>query len=173
MNLNFNIDYQTSFGEELVLNLVSSGHEGERKINQYRMYTLDGMRWMCSIDNVLHSDGHIDYFYSLMRGEEVLRKEWTLEMHRLELIACKAEHYTVYDHWIDIPENAYLYSSAFTDCINRHDPYLCTYRALESSCTTTPSRRAVGRLGQRTVNGVLGSGQCRANGGAQLQRMDG
>ena len=121
MNLNFNIDYQTSFGEELVLNLVSSGHEGERKINQYRMYTLDGMRWMCSIDNVLHSDGHIDYFYSLMRGEEVLRKEWTLEMHRLELIACKAEHYTVYDHWIDIPENAYLYSSAFTDCINRHE----------------------------------------------------
>ena len=121
MNLKFNIDYQTSFGEELVLNLVASDHDGERKINQYRMYTHDGMRWMCTIDNVIHSTGHLDYYYSLMRGEELLRREWTLETHRLELVACKAEHYTVYDHWIDIPENAFLYSSAFTDCINRHE----------------------------------------------------
>jgi 4-alpha-glucanotransferase len=26
-------------------------------------------------------------------------------------------NYTIYDHWIDIPEDAYMYSSAFTDCI--------------------------------------------------------
>ena len=121
MNLNFNIDYQTSFGEELVFTLLAADHDGKRHTSQYRMYTHDGIRWMCHVDNVVLSDSHIDYYYSLMRGEELLRREWTLETHRLELFACRAERYTVYDHWNDIPDNAFLYSSAFTDCINRHD----------------------------------------------------
>ena len=37
--------------------------------------------------------------------------------HRLEIIAPKANRYTVYDHWLDIPEDSYMYSSAFTDCV--------------------------------------------------------
>ena len=121
MNLYFNIDYQTVFGEELVLNIISSDHEGEKETTQHRMETRDGMRWTCTILNVIKSGTNIDYFYSLVRGDQVLRREWTLETHRLELAAKKANNYSVYDHWIDIPDNAYLYSSAFTDCINRRE----------------------------------------------------
>ena len=43
--------------------------------------------------------------------------EWTTVMHTLELNAAMGNHYTVYDKWHDIPEDSYLYSSAFTDCI--------------------------------------------------------
>ena len=121
MNLIFNIDYHTTFGEELVLNLISSEREGEKKITPCRMATLDGMRWTYSLNTVLKTNTHLDYFYSLNRGDQMLRREWTLETHRLQLVARKASDYTIYDHWIDIPENAYLYSSAFTDCINRHE----------------------------------------------------
>ena len=40
MDLKFNIDYKTRFGEELVLNIVNEGSEAK-----YRMITTDGERW--------------------------------------------------------------------------------------------------------------------------------
>jgi len=51
------------------------------------------------------------------RGDAVVRQEWLVEPHHLELVAGDHARYTVYDHWLDIPEDAYLYSSAFTDCV--------------------------------------------------------
>ena len=38
--------------------------------------------------------------------------------HQLNVTAERANDYTIYDHWRDIPEDSFLYSSAFTDCIN-------------------------------------------------------
>jgi 4-alpha-glucanotransferase len=52
-----------------------------------------------------------------MRGDQEARHEWMVEPHRLEFAATKATRYVVYDHWIDIPEDAYMYSSAFTECV--------------------------------------------------------
>jgi 4-alpha-glucanotransferase len=52
-----------------------------------------------------------------MRGDEEARHEWLVQPHRLEFVAQKGMHYTIYDHWVDTPEDAYMYSSAFTDCI--------------------------------------------------------
>ena len=121
MNLIFNIDYQTTYGEELVLNLVTYDQEEEKEITSCRMTTRDGMRWTYGLNSVLKVGKHLDYYYSLNRDNEVVRREWMMETHRLELAARKASEYIIYDHWIDIPENAYLYSSALTDCINRHD----------------------------------------------------
>ena len=45
MNLYFNIDYQTIFGEELVLNIVTNNNNGEFLTTQYRMSTKDGLQW--------------------------------------------------------------------------------------------------------------------------------
>lgn len=42
--------------------------------------------------------------------------------HQLDVNARKAAVYTLYDHWKAMPEDAYLYSSAFTDCINHQAP---------------------------------------------------
>ena len=39
------------------------------------------------------------------------------EPHRLEFAAEKGVRYTVYDHWLDIPEDSFLYSTAFTECV--------------------------------------------------------
>ena len=121
MNLLFNIDYRTAFGEEIVLNLVSSDREGDKEITECQMSTHDGERWTCSLNKVLQAGTYLDYYYSVKRDGQTMRREWTLETHRLELVARKGESYTIYDHWIDIPDNAYLYSSAFTECINRRE----------------------------------------------------
>ena len=112
MRIGFNLEYQTTFGEELMLNILAEG-----KTEQHKMGTLDGLHWMCELNKTVKADKCIDYFYSVVRGEQQARTEWLTEPHRLELVAVKGARYTVYDHWIDIPEDAFLYSSAFTECV--------------------------------------------------------
>jgi len=112
MRIGFNLEYQTTFGEELMLNILAEG-----KTEQHKMGTLDGLHWMCELSKTVKADKCIDYFYSVVRGEQQARTEWLTEPHRLELVAAKGARYTVYDHWIDIPEDAFLYSSAFTECV--------------------------------------------------------
>ena len=113
MKLIFNLDYHTTFGESLVLNIM--GTEG--KVQQHKMATVDGEHWSCEVTKNKTGEGYIDYYYTLQQGDETTRHEWLVEPHRLELAAEKGARYTVYDHWIDIPEDAYMYSSAFTDCV--------------------------------------------------------
>ena len=108
MKLTFNLEYQTTFGEELVLNILTK---------HYKMSTIDGLHWSCQLTLGPKDGACIDYYYTVMRGDEELRHEWLVEPHRLELAASKGVRYTVYDHWLDIPEDSYMYSSAFTDCV--------------------------------------------------------
>ena len=114
MDLRFNLEYHTAFGEALVLNVVSSDSEGEKMTNSYKMTTIDGRNWSCDVNSLLKVGTSLDYFYTVTRDGVEVRREWTLETHRLELAARKATRYVVYDHWVDIPDNAYLYSSAMT-----------------------------------------------------------
>lgn len=120
MNILLNITYDTSFGEELVLNLITGREEGSIVTTPYRMHTNDGHVWKCDLNLGLETGTHIDYYYTVVRGETtVVRSEWVVEPHRLELTSMRGGPFVVYDHWIGIPSDSYLYSSAFTDCIRR------------------------------------------------------
>ena len=55
----------------------------------------------------------LDYYYSVFNADGETTHEWLTEAHRLDFSALNGTHYVVYDHWIDIPEDTYLYSSAF------------------------------------------------------------
>ena len=112
MKIRFHLEYQTTFGEELVVNILSGDNT-----EVHKMGTLDGVHWACELNKAVKTGTQIDYFYSVMRGDEQARKEWIVEPHRLEFTANKGERYTVYDHWLDIPEDSYLYSTAFTECV--------------------------------------------------------
>ncbi len=117
MDIRFNIQYATAFGEELMVNITSPDGDTAQTL---RMTTLDGNTWsgrMCIADDALPA--RIDYFYSVMGGGRQQRQEWKTVAHRLELNAAKAKQYTTHDRWEDIPQDSYLYSSAFTECINR------------------------------------------------------
>ena len=120
MNLNFNIDYHTRFGEELVLNLIHTDQKGNQKASQFRMGTKDGLHWSYQMNMPDEQSGTIiDYYYSVDCSGTEKAHEWTTFPHRLELNARKAHNYHIYDHWTEMPEDSYLYSSAFTDCLNR------------------------------------------------------
>ena len=112
MKLQFNLEYQTTFGEELVLNILS-----DKKVEQHKMTTLDGLHWTCELTKTLKANVFTDYYYSVYRGDQETRHEWLTEPHRLEFAAIRGIRYTIYDHWIDIPEDSYMYSSAITECV--------------------------------------------------------
>ena len=112
MRIVFNLEYQTTFGEELVLNILK-GEEPEK----HKLGTLDGIHWNCELKKTGKFNDRINYYYSVVRGEQPVRTEWLAEPHHLDLTGSKDTCYMVYDHWIDIPEDAHLYSSAFTACV--------------------------------------------------------
>ncbi|MBR5102563.1 MAG: 4-alpha-glucanotransferase, partial [Muribaculaceae bacterium] len=116
MKLNFNLDYQTVYGEEIVINILSENNPD--KATKHKMVTLDGKTWTAQVALAARECAFIDYYYSVEREGMVLRHEWTVVPHRLEQVASKSAKYTCYDHWNDIPDDSYLYSSAFTDCVS-------------------------------------------------------
>ena len=115
MKIFFNIQYATTFGEILRLNVVGKGKDIEKV---YSMNTYDGKSWHCEI-TVENGTTQMEYYYSVENGDSEVRHEWTTVSHRLELNAKRAMTYFVNDRWNDIPYDSYLYSSAFTDCVNR------------------------------------------------------
>ena len=114
MKLQFNVEYHTRFGEHLVL-CLKDGEMGEKLLD---MSTADGWHWTCELQRQGKKGLSLDYCYQVSNEQgEQLRREWQIAPHKLELTAANASQYFVFDHWIDIPEDSFLYSSAFTECI--------------------------------------------------------
>lgn len=116
MTVQFNIEYKAMFGEQIVVNIQTE--EGELKLP---LETTDGERWACDW-GVESPEKSYTYYYSVEREGRAVKTEWLMIKHQLDVNARKAAVYTLYDHWKAMPEDAFLYSSAFTDCINHQVP---------------------------------------------------
>ena len=116
MTVQFNIKYKVMFGEQIVVNIQTE--EGELKLP---LETTDGERWACDW-GVESPEKSYTYYYSVEREGRAVKTEWLMIKHQLDVNAKKAAVYTLYDHWKAMPEDAFLYSSAFTDCINHQVP---------------------------------------------------
>ena len=116
MTIQFNIDYKVMFGEHIAVN-IQSGEE----VLKLPLQTSDGEKWAC--DWCVESpEKSYTYYYSVEREGRAVKTEWLMIKHQLDVNAKQAAVYTLYDHWKAMPEDAYLYSSAFTDCINHQAP---------------------------------------------------
>lgn len=116
MTVQFNIKYKVMFGEQIVVNIQTE--EGGLKLP---LETTDGERWACDW-GVESPEKSYTYYYSVEREGRAVKTEWLMIKHQLDVNAKKAAVYTLYDHWKAMPEDAFLYSSAFTDCINHQVP---------------------------------------------------
>ena len=47
MNIHFHLDYNTYYGQDLILNVIKGYHNGEKETTEYRMHTTDGYHWDC------------------------------------------------------------------------------------------------------------------------------
>lgn len=124
MNIKFKLPYHTTYGDELLLNIAPSPEDDNLALDlsQFKviaMTTHDGATW--TLDTTLDSKdvSRYDYFYSVRGIRGIKCSEWKTVMHRLDLTAVKANTYEVNDRWTDFPGDTYMYSSAFTDCVNR------------------------------------------------------
>ena len=154
MNITFNIPYRTEYGEELLLNIAPTAGEAESvpDSSQYKvlsMSTHDGETWSLKMQLDPKESPRYDYFYSVRGIRGMKRSEWKTVMHRIDLNATKAVRYVVTDRWIDFPGDTYLYSSAFTDCVNRRieeQPKTSGYAATLRLAVRAPQLRSGMRL---------------------------
>ena len=122
MNITFSIQYRTTYGEELILNVapvVGDGDSTAGTFNVVAMSTLDGKTWTAETKLDEEVSERYDYYYSVRDFRGTKRSEWKTIKHRVDFTAMKARHYFINDEWMDFPGDTYLYSSAFTDCVNR------------------------------------------------------
>lgn len=154
MIVQFNIEYKAMFGEQIVVNIQTE--EGELKLP---LETTDGERWAC--DWCVESpEKSYTYYYSVEREGRAVKTEWLMIKHQLEVNAKKAAAYTLYDHWKAMPEDAYLYSSAFTDCINHQVPQVMkpeTGSKIVRLIVRAPQLRDGERLGVLGADKALGA----------------
>ena len=106
MTLNLNIEYRTTWGEEIVLCVGSKRYA--------LIYKGEGL-WSVEIPKFTFRKG-IEYTYEVVCNGVTVRKEW--KKHTLSLAGCSAPKVlTINDRWNDRPSDAPLYSSAFTKAI--------------------------------------------------------
>lgn len=121
MKLFFYLQYATIFGQDLRLNIMGeTTAKGDKALENtvYAMTTVDGKMWQCEIE-LEKAPNSINYFYSIDKWGKEERKEWQTVTHRLDMNVPNASEYKIYNRWTDIPYDSFLYSSAFTDCVNR------------------------------------------------------
>ncbi len=131
MNLIISLEYNTVWGESLVLCL------GKREIPM----TCDGFgRWTAKVSRV-SPEALNRYGFKLVRRDGGVRREW--RHHSLNLVGvASSTSIIVRDRWQDAPEDAPFYSSAFTKGIFSREGFR---QAAES---TQQDSSAHGRLAQ-------------------------
>ena len=106
MKLNVSIEYRTNWGEEIVLCLGGKRYP--------LAYTSEGL-WEGTVARVA-LEKTSEYGYEVVRDGQTVRTEW--KKHILVLPeGAEPKILTVYDRWIDRPEDSPFYSSAFTNAI--------------------------------------------------------
>ena len=106
MKLNVSIEYRTNWGEEIVLCLAGKRYP--------LAYTSEGL-WEGTVARVA-LEKTAEYGYEVVRDGQTVRTEW--KKHILVLPeGAEPKTLTVYDRWIDRPEDSPFYSSAFTNAI--------------------------------------------------------
>lgn len=121
MKLFFYLQYNTIFGQDLRLNIMgetTAKGDSASENTVYAMTTVDGKMWQCEIE-LEKAPKSINYFYSIDKWGKEERQEWQTVTHRLDMNVPNASEYKIYNRWTDIPYDSFLYSSAFTDCVNR------------------------------------------------------
>lgn len=120
MTLSFNIEYRTSWGEEVkILGSVPElgGGISEKALP---LHTVDGVHWTADVDVRIPRNGMITYRYVICRGLEVVRVEWDSLPRTLHVTGKSAKHYRIVDCWKNLPEQQYFYTSAFTESLLAH-----------------------------------------------------
>lgn len=120
MILLFNIEYRTSWGEEIRV-LGSVPELGSSVPGQaVPMHTVDGIHWTAEIKVKVPESKEIHYSYHVYRDGQAIRNEWNNLPRTLYVSDDPAKSYRMEDSWKNLPEQQYFYTSAFTESLLAH-----------------------------------------------------
>lgn len=119
MKLQFRIGYRTNWGEEVCIAMTSFNAAGKATEKIFPLMTDNGEYWRGEV-KLPQTAKAISYYYVIQREGQEVRKEWTVTKRVLPL-GSGDRKYTFFDFWKDIPFDAYLYSSAFTESFSRKE----------------------------------------------------
>ena len=99
MNIRFDIEYRTIYGEDLFLNIL--GHDGSA--SPHAMHTRDGIIWSIELD----VPQAIDYYYTVTWEGREKRSEWMLCPHSFDPkeVSDPTVPAVQRDAWMDAPDN--------------------------------------------------------------------
>ena len=117
MKIKFTINYYTTWGEELRTVVSLEGKAGERVDKEFLLTTDDGHTWKAEVEIGTNGVARFTYVYKVFREGLCVRNEWNASPRYFDVDANKT--FVMNDHWRDIPMMSHLFSSAFTECINR------------------------------------------------------
>ncbi len=120
MIVSFNIEYRTSWGEEVWLTGSTSELGNNDFAKAIPLQTVDGIHWTVEKELQPSDENVITYSYFIWKDEKIVRKEWNSIPRHLYLRGDKNKKYRIYDNWKNIPEQQYLYSAAFTESLLAH-----------------------------------------------------
>lgn len=152
MNIRFNIEYYAYTGEQVAINII--GIDGTIAIHQL-MTTQDNAHWTYEWTADGCQASTVDYYYTIKRGGQTLRREWTSVCHRLDMPTRRQTDVEVYCRWTDMPQDTYRYSSAFTECLHPHP--VMPLRSPGDRCVRVVCRAPQLRSGHRLV--LTGAGR--------------
>lgn len=117
MVLSFNIEYRTSWGEDVrvsgsILELGNNLPE-----NAFPLHTADGIHWAGAVEINQPASRAIQYQYQICCAGKVVRKEWNGLPRVLHLGEDADKTYHLQDCWKDLPEQQYFYTSAFMESL--------------------------------------------------------
>lgn len=114
MNLSFNIDYRTNWGESLYItgNIPALGNGDKSKAVKLDLY--GEQLWKTRI-SVPDNTTEFSYSYFVRHENGYEREEWG--KGHVFRSGKDVRDYEVFDHWSDLPWNKPFYSVVFSDCV--------------------------------------------------------
>ena len=116
MNLTFNVDYRTDWGETLYLCGNHPALGGGDPSKALPMNFTGNEKWQLFVNCDIPAGETIEYHYIVRNESGVERREWG-QPHRIT-ITPGISRCEIFDHWQDQPMDKPYYSSAFTECVN-------------------------------------------------------
>ena len=113
MNIGFQIDYRTVWGESVLVTATWISKTGKKSQEEVSLSTTDGEVWRG--ETFVPTDAaQVEYSYSIVQDEKTVRCEWT-GVSRSMTLPKGFHRLQCTDRWRDEPSDNYLYSSAFTE----------------------------------------------------------
>jgi len=163
MKLYFLIEYRTAWGESMQLELMYTTAAGKSTKKQISLGSTDGVQWSGEV--VLPSAAErVEYRYQMIKDGQIERQEWSVLPHTL-VLQSGVKKVRCIDRWRDLPQNAYRYTSAYTEAFARHElgnmPAVIAKRnlTLRLYAPELPAGQVLALLGEQEALGAWQAGK--------------